>query len=253
MYKYPALWFIAAIVLFSFTMLEPSALSFKSEQKKHTRVKEAYLHKEDVLEKLFAQKGHDFTDFSMILAGYKTEKELCVYIKSKKQDKYTLLKTYDFCVLSGAIGPKRKEGDAQVPEGLYSISAFNPASNYHLSLRVNYPNASDRILSGKQKPGGDIYIHGDCVSIGCIPITNDLIEELYIMCVEVKNRNRDIPVYIFPCKMTATNMAVLQFEDVSKSTRNLWDDLKKAYARFSAKPGVLDYSINKSGRYILSE
>ncbi|MEJ7677428.1 MAG: L,D-transpeptidase family protein [Segetibacter sp.] len=91
------------------------------------------------------------------------------------------------CVLwHGAIGPKRLQGDYQVPEGFYYINEFNPKSTYHLSLGINYPNASDRVLSDSIKPGGDIYIHGNCVTIGCIPLQNDQIEELYILCCNGK-------------------------------------------------------------------
>ena len=71
---------------------------------------------------------------------------------------------------SGTMGPKRLQGDYQVPEGFYYINEFNPNSNYHLHLGLNYPNASDKILSDSLRPGGDIYIHGSCVSIGCIPL-----------------------------------------------------------------------------------
>ena len=82
---------------------------------------------------------------------------------------------------SGTTGPKRLQGDFQVPEGFYHINEFNPNSNYHLSMGLNYPNSSDRILSDSLRPGGEIYIHGSCVSVGCIPLNDDEIEELYLI------------------------------------------------------------------------
>ncbi len=90
-------------------------------------------------------------------------------------------------------------GDYQVPEGFYYINEFNPRSLYHLSLGLNYPNASDRMLCDMSQPGGDIYIHGSCVTTGCIPITDGQIEELYVLAAHAKDMGQDfIPVHIFP-------------------------------------------------------
>jgi hypothetical protein len=89
---------------------------------------------------------------------------------------------FPFTARSGGPGPKLREGDRQIPEGLYRIDAVNPASAYHLSLRVSYPNADDRARSaalGIADPGGDIYIHGKAVSIGCIAIGDDAIEQVF--------------------------------------------------------------------------
>ena len=65
-----------------------------------------------------------------------------------------------------------------MPEGFYELDWFNPQSNFFLSLHINYPNASDRILGSRKNPGGDIFLHGSCASIGCIPITDDGIKEV---------------------------------------------------------------------------
>ena len=87
-----------------------------------------------------------------------------------------LVKTFAVCARSGTAGPKRQQGDLQVPEGFYEMSRFNPWSSYHLSLGVSYPNASDR-KKGHRPLGGDILLHGDCVTIGCIPIEDGPIFE----------------------------------------------------------------------------
>src|SRR6185436_20905744 len=99
--------------------------------------------------------------------------------------------TYKVCQQSGTTGPKRVEGDYQVPEGFYYINEFNPNSNYHLSLGLNYPNASDRLLSDSLRPGGNIYIHGNCVSTGCIPVNDEQIEEIYIITSSAKAQGQD--------------------------------------------------------------
>jgi len=95
-----------------------------------------------------------------------------------------LIKTYPFTAYSGQLGPKLKEGDKQIPEGIYKIAYLNPNSAYHLSLKINYPNEFDKSktkFSDKKKMGGDIFIHGKAVTIGCIPIGDLAIEELFVL------------------------------------------------------------------------
>jgi murein L,D-transpeptidase YafK len=154
---------------------------------------------------------------------------------------------------SGTMGPKRLQGDYQVPEGFYYINEFNPNSMYHLSLGLNYPNASDRILSDSLRPGGEIYIHGSCVSVGCIPVTDAQIEELYIITSYAKANGQDfIPVHVFPVKY-----------DVKKSMEYLSTSAKKNYAvhqfalqlkgafdKFEEKKQVPVVMINKKGQYL---
>jgi murein L,D-transpeptidase YafK len=244
-------WLLFLFVISSFTMNNLTGHSFKNEQKKFERVKQAYLEKEKDLQALFREKGLNWNNFSLLLTGFKTEKLLKVYIRSGKGKRYELLKTYDFCVLSGKAGPKRKEGDGQVPEGLYEITRFNPQSNFHISLRINYPNASDRVLSDKAHPGSDIYIHGNCVSVGCIPLTDDLIQELYILCVETWDRGDKIPVYLFPFEMSDSNYTLFKGMDWGPGVENLWSDLKPVYDEFIQKQDIIDFTIDKKGRYNL--
>lgn len=253
MYSPKIIKFIGIISLIWLLMSLIPVTSFKTEQKKFKRVKAAFTDKEAILKELFIEKKQDYSNFSMILIGIKQTKELKVYIKSKSEKKYSLLKKYDFCTLSGELGPKRIEGDGQIPEGLYEINNFNPQSNYHLSLKVSYPNASDKILSNKKKPGGDIYIHGNCVSIGCIPITDDLIKELYVLCVETKNKGNKIPVYIFPFEMSEKNMNLVKTADMVLPHLDFWTNLEKTYAYFQKNKNIIPYSINGKGEYQLKE
>jgi murein L,D-transpeptidase YafK len=253
MYNLKIIKFIGILVLFLVAMSLKPVISFKSEQKKFKRVKAAYGEKESTLKEQFLEKKLNYSAFSMILVGIKQSKELKVYIKNKDAKKYALLKTYEFCVLSGELGPKRIEGDGQVPEGLYEISNFNPESNYHLSLKVNYPNSSDKILSNKAKPGGDIYIHGNCVSIGCIPITDDLIKELYVLCIETKNQGHSIPCYIFPFEMTEKSMNLLKTADVVLPQLDFWKNLEPAYTYFTKNKTTIPFTIDKKGKYHIKE
>jgi len=122
----------------------------------------------------------------LTLVGLKHEKALEVWVE--RPGGWLRFRSYPVLAASGGPGPKRREGDFQVPEGLYRITAFNPNSRYHLSVRVDYPNADDRAAAhaeGRSLLGGDIFIHGRAVSIGCLAIGDDAIEELYVLLADV--------------------------------------------------------------------
>lgn len=109
---------------------------------------------------------------------------------------------YAMTEFSGRLGPKLREGDGQIPEGLYGIEYLNPNSMFHLSLKVSYPNASDRKRAseeGRTDLGGDIMIHGGSATVGCIPIGDEAIEELFAFASKVGKAN--ISVIIAPYDM----------------------------------------------------
>ena len=98
------------------------------------------------------------------------------------------VRNYPIKGMSGVAGPKLKEGDLQVPEGLYRIALLNPNSAFHLSLKLDYPNAFDRdmaALEGRRNLGGDIFIHGNRVSKGCLAMGDRAIEELFVLTAAV--------------------------------------------------------------------
>ena len=113
------------------------------------RVDKAYEEKEDYLKELLSENGIESFNINVLIIGLKKERDLQIWIKHKDSLKYNLLINYEFCSFSGELGPKRKEGDLQIPEGFYYISYFNPWSSFHLSLKVSYPNQSDKILGEK--------------------------------------------------------------------------------------------------------
>lgn len=112
---------------------------------------------------------------------------------------WKLVHRYPVLAASGKAGPKLEQGDKQVPEGVYSISYLNPASRYHVSLRVNYPNTFDRQMAAKDKRknlGGDIMFHGKAVSAGCIAVGDAAAEELFVLAANVGLQN--VKVVIAP-------------------------------------------------------
>lgn len=156
---------------------------------------------EDSIRKEFQDKNLSWPPESVYIRSFKHDRLLQIWVKQNGADSFVLFKAYNICMQSGSIGPKRAEGDKQVPEGFYYINEFNPKSNYHLSLGLNYPNSSDKVLSDPRKPGGDIYIHGNCVSTGCIAIQDSPIEEVYYIASKARENGQDfIPVHIFPIK-----------------------------------------------------
>lgn len=226
---------------------------FKSDQQKNTRVKEAYSSKISGIKELLKIKKINLSSLQIYLRVFKDDKIIELWGKNKIDKKFILIKTFNICYSSGNVGPKRKMGDYQVPEGFYYINRFNPWSNFYLSLGINYPNKSDRILGNKQNLGGDIFIHGNCVSVGCIPITDDKIKELYVYCVEAKNNGQNkIPVTIFPKKFEGVNYQNLIKKysgDLDKL--NLWEDLKKAYDIFEKDKKLPRVTFLNSGRHNL--
>lgn len=202
--------------------------------------------------KQFQAKNLKFPFKFMYVRSFKYDSKLEVWVKSDRKDKFQLFKTYKVCALAGTLGPKRMMGDYQVPEGLYYINEFNPRSNYHLSLGLNYPNASDKILSDSLQPGGDIYIHGSCVTTGCIPVNDDQIEELYILASMARNQGQDfIPVHIFPVQFTNQksvdylNRYLKDFPEY----KNMTAELKDIYDYFDRTQQIPVVSVNKKGEY----
>jgi len=154
--------------LFLALILTVDPLSFKQKQQQFARVREAYAEKGTRVSDLLTTKGIS-QQYEILIRAFKAEKTVEVWIKNRTgSSTFTLLTSYPFCTTSGVLGPKRKEGDLQIPEGVYHVNHFNPLSNFFLSLGINYPNSSDKLFADKEHPGGSIYVHGNCVTIGCI-------------------------------------------------------------------------------------
>ncbi len=229
--------------------------SFIDYQRTYPTVASALKFKEDTLRNQFARAGLQWPAKQLYIRSFKYDSQMEVWVRSSNDAPFKLFKTYRVCAMAGAIGPKRLEGDYQVPEGFYYINEFNPKSTYHLSLGINYPNASDRVLSDSIKPGGDIYIHGDCVTIGCIPLQNDQIEELYILAAMAKTQGQDfIPVHIFPIRYNNRK----SFEYLAKTTKDNQDlqrfviKIKEVFDYFEEKKKLPLISINKKGDYVVN-
>ena len=231
-----------------------SQASFVDFQKTFSRVAYAMKMKEDTLRKQFAAAGINWPPKQIYIRSFKYDSQLEVWVRDEDNEKFKLFKTYKVCAMAGTLGPKRFQDDYQVPEGFYYINQFKPNSNYHLALGINYPNVSDRILSDSLSPGGGIYIHGNCVTTGCIPILDNQIEEVYLLAAMAKSAGEDfIPVHIFSVRYNKEK----SMQYLSKTTKDdqkvqkFEVNLKEVYDYFEEHKTLPFISINKKGEYVI--
>ena len=198
---------------------------------------------------LFESEGLPYPPRDIFIRVFKREKELELWARARYGRRYVLVKSYRVCSLSGYLGPKRRHGDRQVPEGFYYINGFEPERRRKYSLRLNYPNRSDRILGGG---GGGILIHDGCGSQGCVAMKLKPMRELYVIAVvAAASGQKRIPVHIFPMKFEESNYPLL-----AKKYRNnprlflFWLNLKEGYdwlKQYKFPPQVV---VDDQGRYL---
>jgi murein L,D-transpeptidase YafK len=138
------------------------------------------------LQPWFERAGVPYPPQYLALLGFKAEKELELWAKQGKF--WVWIRTYPILAASGVTGPKLKEGDLQVPEGVYRINRLNPNSKFHLSMQIDYPNTFDRQQAAREQRtqlGGEIFIHGKAVSVGCLAIGDTAIEELFSLVTTI--------------------------------------------------------------------
>lgn len=142
----------------------------------------------------FEEAGGSYPPARFVLVGFKEERELALYA-GPDGDSLVHVCTWPILAASGELGPKLREGDRQVPEGVYAIESLNPNSRFHLALRLDYPNAHDRARGaedGRNELGGDIMIHGDRVSIGCLAMGDEAAEELFVLAADTGCTNAQV-------------------------------------------------------------
>ena len=147
----------------------------------------------------------------VLIRTYKREAELEIW-KMTSDGRYALLKTYPICRWSGQLGPKKAEGDMQVPEGFYPIEPgqMNPNSHYYLAFNVGYPNAYDRAYG---RTGGSVMVHGVCSSAGCFSMTDEQVADIYAIARDAfRGGQREIQLQSYPFRMTPANMAIYRLD-----------------------------------------
>lgn len=215
------------------------------------RVARARAARDKIIRGRFQRAGIEYPPREIFLRWFKKEAVIELWARAGREP-FRLVNSYAILASSGGPGPKRVEGDGQVPEGFYEIDRFNPESLFHLSMGLNYPNASDRVLSDLEKPGSDIYIHGKNVSIGCAPVGDDAIEELYLIAFDVSNHGeRRIPVHIFPARMAGPEWTRFSTAAIAETPvlRPFWEQLQPAYDFFESWHRLPKITVAPDGRY----
>ncbi|WP_304354508.1 murein L,D-transpeptidase family protein [Brachyspira innocens] len=241
---------ICSIAIFNIISSVSFAGSFLDEQKRYARVRTAIKEKDALIKQNIINNNIKLNEMNILITAYKQEDILEIYAKNKNDKTYKKIAEYKIAAKSGILGPKRMEGDLQVPEGFYYIDRFNPASSYYLSLGINYPNEADRKKSNAKKLGGDIFIHGANVTIGCMPMTDDKIKEIYLYAIYAKDNGQSkIPVYIFPFKMTDDNFNYYK-KIYESSLIDFWKNIKEGYDIFQNTKKEITIKIDNNGNYI---
>ena len=241
---------ICSIAIFNIIRSVSFAGSFLDEQKRYARVRTAIKEKDALIKQNIINNNIKLNEMNILITAYKQEDILEIYAKNKNDKTYKKIAEYKIAAKSGILGPKRMEGDLQVPEGFYYIDRFNPASSYYLSLGINYPNEADRKKSNAKKLGGDIFIHGANVTIGCMPMTDDKIKEIYLYAIYAKDNGQSkIPVYIFPFKMTDDNFNYYK-KIYESSLIDFWKNIKEGYDIFQNTKKEITIKIDNNGNYI---
>ncbi len=215
---------ISALFLFCF-MPHPKALATESTIPSSNKSQDCYRRVAPKLIQAMKKKGLSLGD-PVFIRLFKTEQQLEVWIR--KGFSYVLFKSYTICFQSGTIGPKIREGDKQGPEGFYKVTAkqLNPNSDYHLSFNLGFPNEYDKSY---KRTGSLLMVHGRCSSVGCFAMTDFRMDEIYALVESaIISGQQQVPVHIFPFKMTKVNMA----SHKDSKWINFWENLKEGYDFF---------------------
>jgi hypothetical protein len=216
------------------------------------RVQAAADRSEQRAREAFRRAGVAFPATDLYLRAFKHEGVLELWGRNPGERRYRLVQTYPMCATSGTLGPKVELGDLQIPEGIYTVYSFNPFSSYHLSMRVDYPNRRD-LARGATRPGGDIYIHGGCATVGCIPLDDGPVEELYWVLARARDLAAPpVPLHIFPARMSGEGARVLRAQEQSRGElAEFWAELRPAYDFFEVTREVPRMQIGR--RYVLDD
>ena len=161
-------------------------------------IKRYGLRVEPQLKSFFAKAEVSYPPREIALLAFKSERKVELWAKNSEQ-KWKHIHNYPLTGFSGRLGPKLRENDKQIPEGVYRLVNFNPFSSMHLSMMINYPNNFDKqkgYQDGRSKLGNNIFIHGKDLSVGCLAIGDRAIDQLFVLAHRVGLGN--IQVIISP-------------------------------------------------------
>lgn len=177
----------------------------------------------------FADAGIHYPPSRLALVAFKDSDQLHLWAANTDQA-FVWVKAFPILAASGELGPKLREGDRQVPEGIYQITAFNPNSAYHLSMKLNYPNAFDLKYAnaeGRDEPGSNIFIHGKAASIGCLAMGDTAIEALFTLVHDTGRGNTQVIISPSDPSIKPLNPP----ERAPAWTAQLYQNIEQAYGK----------------------
>jgi hypothetical protein len=232
------------------------------------------LHAQPLLPRLATEHGPFWTqafgtaDWRGGDIGFVVVKQTAMLHVVRQGPRCDTIASFPVCAMDITPGFKGRQGDGRTPDGIYRIPLLNPASSYHLSMKLDYPNAVDdvrhfrhtRLAGERWSQGGDIYIHGKCASIGCIAMTDDGIEKLYLLVASLPASRRDIPVLVLPFDSEARYQQLFFHadEEYARTGDPYWlllrdhtDNMRAIWRRYRATGRIPDAVATSDGRYAL--
>ncbi len=181
----------------------------------------------------------------VLIRIFKREFEMELWLR--RGDRFHRFAVYPVCRWSGRLGPKLREGDAQAPEGFYTVDAkaLNPASRWHRSFNLGFPNAFDRAHG---RTGSFVMVHGGCASVGCFAMTDPVVDEIWrLVTAALKGGQKRFSVHVFPFRMSEEALA----QRLHHPAAAFWRDLKRGHDAFeeTGLPPVIGVC---AGRYVVS-
>ncbi len=191
------------------------------------------LRTEPELKQLFDKSGVTYPPKQITFLAFKKEKKMELW--AKNNEIWHWIKNYKLTASSGVLGPKLKEHDKQIPEGIYQLTLLNPFSSFHLSIMLDYPNDFDRSiarLERRRKLGNNIFLHGKDVSAGCLAVGDKAIDQIFLLVSKVGLDNSK--VIISPNDMRKAPPAT-SLKGKPKWVTRLYNNIKVALAPFKPR------------------
>lgn len=185
----------------------------------------------------FSAAGLPYPPKEVTYLAFKDARRIEVYARADSNSPWTYVKDYAVLGLSGRLGPKLREGDNQVPEGVYRAEYLNPNGRFHVSIRLSYPNEYDRRqanIDGRTKLGGDIMVHGTSSSTGCLAVGNQAAEDLFVLASLVSKER--VRIVVSPTDFRTQGMP--PSEGHPAWVTSLWDGIRKELTVYQKEPGA---------------
>ncbi len=180
------------LLLFLFSLFFSSVFSMAPklnwDQAVDNAISKYGLRTEPELKRFFAQAHVPYPPKDIALLAFKKERQLELWAKNDSHA-WRFIHSYNLTAFSGRLGPKLKERDGQIPEGIYKLTNFNPFSSMHLSMMIDYPNHYDKLQAskdGRKGLGNNIFLHGKSLSVGCLAVGDRVIDQLFLLARRVR-------------------------------------------------------------------